>query len=79
MLSGYGWIFPLGNGEVNIGVGTLATAKRPADIAIKPLMAHYADAAARRVRARRRAADAHLGAAADGRCGVATSPAPTGR
>ncbi|GAB3201058.1 NAD(P)/FAD-dependent oxidoreductase [Nocardioides hungaricus] len=43
VLSGYGWIFPLGTGEVNLGVGTLATAKRPADIAIKPLMAHYAE------------------------------------
>ena len=43
VLSGYGWIFPLGTGEVNIGVGTLATAKRPADIAVKPLMSHYAD------------------------------------
>ena len=43
VLSGYGWIFPLGTGEVNIGVGTLATAKRPADIAIKPLMSFYAD------------------------------------
>ncbi|MEO9324542.1 geranylgeranyl reductase family protein [Nocardioides sp. C4-1] len=43
ILSGYGWIFPLGNGEVNLGVGTLATAKRPADIAIKPLMDFYAD------------------------------------
>jgi flavin-dependent dehydrogenase len=42
VLSGYGWIFPLGNGEVNVGVGTLATAKRPAEIAIKPLMSHYA-------------------------------------
>jgi geranylgeranyl reductase family protein len=42
VLSGYGWIFPLGNGEVNVGVGTLATAKRPAEIAVKPLMAHYA-------------------------------------
>lgn len=42
ILSGYGWIFPLGTGEVNLGVGTLATAKRPADLAIKPLMAHYA-------------------------------------
>ena len=31
ILSGYGWIFPLGNGEVNIGVGTLATSKRPAE------------------------------------------------
>lgn len=45
VLSGYGWIFPLGraSGEVNLGAGTLATAKRPADIAIKPLMALYAD------------------------------------
>jgi len=43
ILSGYGWIFPLGNGSVNLGVGTLATAKRPADIAIKPLMKHYGD------------------------------------
>ena len=29
VLSGYGWIFPLGTGEVNVGVGTLATLKRP--------------------------------------------------
>ncbi len=43
ILSGYGWIFPLGNGEVNIGVGSLATSKRPAEVAIKPLMQHYAD------------------------------------
>ncbi len=44
ILSGYGWIFPLGagSGEINLGVGTLATSKRPADIAVKPLMAHYA-------------------------------------
>ena len=43
ILSGYGWIFPLGSGEVNIGVGTLATAKRPANIALRPLMTFYAD------------------------------------
>ncbi|MCW2759710.1 MAG: geranylgeranyl reductase [Nocardioidaceae bacterium] len=43
ILSGYGWIFPLGDGEVNIGVGTLATAKRPAEIALRPLMAYYAE------------------------------------
>jgi geranylgeranyl reductase family protein len=45
ILSGYGWIFPLGGAEggVNLGVGTLATAKRPADVAIKPLMGFYAD------------------------------------
>jgi geranylgeranyl reductase family protein len=43
ILSGYGWIFPLGTGEVNLGVGTLATARRPAHVAIKPLMRFYAD------------------------------------
>ncbi|MGH3345481.1 MAG: geranylgeranyl reductase family protein, partial [Nocardioides sp.] len=43
ILSGYGWVFPLGNGSVNLGVGTLATAKRPAEVAIKPLMQAYAD------------------------------------
>ena len=43
VLPGYGWIFPLGNGEVNIGVGALATAKRPADAALRPLIKHYAD------------------------------------
>jgi geranylgeranyl reductase family protein len=43
ILSGYGWVFPLGNGSVNLGAGTLATAKRPAEVAIKPLMQLYAD------------------------------------
>ena len=43
LLSGYGWIFPLGDGQVNIGAGTLATTKRPADVAIKPLMQTYTD------------------------------------
>ena len=43
LLSGYGWVFPLGNGQVNIGAGTLATTRRPADVAIKPLMQTYAD------------------------------------
>ncbi len=43
VLPGYGWIFPLGNGEVNLGVGALATAKRPADVALRPLIAHYTE------------------------------------
>jgi geranylgeranyl reductase family protein len=47
VLSGYGWIFPLGassgRAEVNLGVGTLATAKRPADLQVRRLMASYAD------------------------------------
>ncbi len=44
IVTGYGWIFPLGNGSVNLGAGTLATAERPAAVAIKPLMRSYADA-----------------------------------
>ena len=43
ILSGYGWIFPLGDGSVNLGVGTLATSRRPAEVALRPLMRHYAD------------------------------------
>jgi len=43
VLPGYGWIFPLGNGEVNIGVGALSTLKRPAELALKPLMSSYTD------------------------------------
>jgi geranylgeranyl reductase family protein len=43
LLPGYGWIFPLGDGEVNIGVGALGTEKRPADVALRKLIAHYTD------------------------------------
>lgn len=42
VLPGYGWVFPLGNGEVNIGVGALACARRPAEVALRPLIDHYA-------------------------------------
>lgn len=44
ILSGYGWIFPLGDGHVNVGVGTLATARRPADVNLRALMSQYAAA-----------------------------------
>ncbi|MGY2082582.1 geranylgeranyl reductase family protein [Blastococcus sp. SYSU DS0539] len=45
LLSGYGWVFPLGAeaGEVNIGVGTLATARRPAGVQLKSLLETYAE------------------------------------
>jgi flavin-dependent dehydrogenase len=45
LLSGYGWVFPLGAaaGEVNIGVGTLATARRPAGVQLRDLLSYYAD------------------------------------
>jgi geranylgeranyl reductase family protein len=42
LLSGYGWMFPLSDGEVNIGVGTLATARHPADVNLRGLLEHYA-------------------------------------
>jgi len=44
VLAGYGWVFPLSDGQVNIGVGTLATAKRPAAVRLRGLIEHYADA-----------------------------------
>jgi geranylgeranyl reductase family protein len=44
VLAGYGWVFPLNNGEVNIGVGTLATDKRPAGVRLRGLIEHYAQA-----------------------------------
>jgi geranylgeranyl reductase family protein len=43
LLSGYGWVFPLGGGEVNIGVGTLATARRPAGVQLRGLLELYTD------------------------------------
>ncbi|MGB3304211.1 MAG: geranylgeranyl reductase family protein [Gordonia sp. (in: high G+C Gram-positive bacteria)] len=42
LLPGYGWVFPLGNGTVNVGVGALATAKRPASMALRSIVEHYA-------------------------------------
>ncbi len=43
LLSGYGWVFPLADCEVNVGVGPLATDRRPADVNLRGLLAHYAD------------------------------------
>jgi geranylgeranyl reductase family protein len=43
VLSGYGWVFPLGDGQVNLGVGTLATARHPADINLRGLLDHYTE------------------------------------
>jgi geranylgeranyl reductase family protein len=44
LLSGYGWVFPLGGDRVNVGVGTLATARRPADVRLRGLLDLYAAA-----------------------------------
>jgi len=43
LLSGYGWVFPLADGEVNVGVGTLATTKRPAAVNLRSLLTFYAE------------------------------------
>ncbi|GMA86334.1 hypothetical protein GCM10025868_15840 [Angustibacter aerolatus] len=34
-------MFPLADGEVNVGVGTLATARRPADVPLRRLLDVY--------------------------------------
>ena len=39
---GYGWIFPLGDGHVNLGCGALSTNARPARVNTKKLLALYA-------------------------------------
>ncbi|MFT4044217.1 MAG: geranylgeranyl reductase family protein [Gordonia sp. (in: high G+C Gram-positive bacteria)] len=44
LLPGYGWVFPLGTaggGLLNVGVGALATSKRPAHMALRPILEHY--------------------------------------
>ena len=40
---GYGWIFPLGNGYVNLGCGALSTDARPAKVNTKKLLRTYAE------------------------------------
>lgn len=40
-IPGYGWIFPLGDGRVNIGVGSLATAKRAPSVNLHALLDQY--------------------------------------
>lgn len=39
---GYGWIFPLGDGNVNLGCGALSTDARPAKVNTKKLLSLYA-------------------------------------
>ena len=78
VLPGYGWIFPLGNGEVNIGVGALATAKRPADAALRPLLSHYTRLAPRGVGLLRRADGPRCRRCCRWAARCPGSPAPTG-
>jgi menaquinone-9 beta-reductase len=41
MVPGYGWIFPLGDGRVNVGVGLLSTDRRWKGINTSTLMDHF--------------------------------------
>ena len=67
------------DGEVNIGVGTLATARRPAEVRLRSLLEHYADARRDDWQLDGPVRAARVGAAADGRGGVARRRARTGR
>ena len=44
-MPGYGWVFPLGDGTVNVGVGLLSTFKRWKQANTTKMMADWADAA----------------------------------
>jgi geranylgeranyl reductase family protein len=44
-MPGYGWIFPLGDGTVNVGVGLLSTFKRWKHVNTSDMMAAYVDSA----------------------------------
>ena len=41
-MPGYGWVFPLGDGTVNVGVGLLSTSKRWKHVNTTHMMNHYA-------------------------------------
>ncbi|GAC67940.1 geranylgeranyl reductase family protein [Gordonia soli] len=46
LLPGYGWVFPLGAAgghQLNVGVGALATSRRPAQMALRPILEHYTE------------------------------------
>jgi geranylgeranyl reductase family protein len=45
VLPGYGWVFPLGDGRVNVGVGLLSTSDRWAGVNTTELMAAFVDTA----------------------------------
>jgi geranylgeranyl reductase family protein len=45
VLPGYGWVFPLGDGRVNVGVGLLSTSDRWAGVNTTELMAAFVETA----------------------------------
>ncbi|MPZ53249.1 MAG: geranylgeranyl reductase family protein [Acidimicrobiia bacterium] len=44
-MPGYGWVFPLGDGEINVGVGLLSTFKRWKHVNTTVMMQDYVEAA----------------------------------
>ncbi|HVE47177.1 MAG TPA: geranylgeranyl reductase family protein [Acidimicrobiales bacterium] len=44
-LPGYGWIFPVGDGRINVGIGLLSTFKKWKDVNTSHLMASFAETA----------------------------------
>ncbi len=44
-MPGYGWVFPLGDGTINVGVGLLSTFKRWKHVNTTHMMDHYANTA----------------------------------
>ncbi len=43
-LPGYGWVFPLGDGTINVGIGILSTSKNYTDLNTSKLMTQWANA-----------------------------------
>src|SRR5207237_3275649 len=43
MMPGYGWLFPLGDGTVNVGVGLLSTTRRAHKINLNELQRAFVD------------------------------------
>ena len=73
-ITGYGWVFPLGDGTVNVGVGVVSTAKEFRAINTTHLLEHFATDIAERWQID---PDAPLGAPASGRVPMGGSVGPT--
>ena len=72
---GYGWMFPAGDGTVNIGVGALSTMKGFKKLNLNTLLGQYRRLVAGRLGARPEPRTAPGVAAADEHACVATAPA----
>ena len=73
-ITGYGWVFPLGDGTLNVGIGVVSTAKEFRAINTTHLLEHFATDIAERWQID---PDAPLGAPASGRVPMGGSVGPT--